>query len=128
MVEKGTGRDQEMDAAVSELAGADTVEFGGVGFAGTLLPATEAYRTLERLLGERPGEVRSRLSWLLTEGTPAGRAYAATLLCRVDPAAGRAAWSRLRDQAGEVTTFSGCVMSRVDLAGYADEQLAAPAD
>ena len=51
-------------------------------------------------------------------------AYAATLLDTVDPAAGRAAWERLRDDDGEFTTFSGCLMDRATLRTYATERLA----
>lgn len=118
-----TGRDDELEAAVRELAKADTLAFGGVGIAGTTLPVTEAYHTVERLLPDRPDEVRSRLSWLLAKGSPAGRVYAATLLSRFDPEAGRAAWSRLRAQSGEFTTFQGCVMGRAELGDYAGGQL-----
>ncbi|MCI4063567.1 hypothetical protein MRQ36_13630 [Micromonospora sp. R77] len=117
-------KDRELDAAVKELAKADTVAFGGVGIAGTLLPATEAYRHVERALDEHPAEARKKVDWLLKHGSPAGKAYAASLLDRVDAEAGRAAWSRLRDHDDEFTTFSGCVMGRATLGEYAAERLA----
>ncbi|MFG1949811.1 hypothetical protein [Micromonospora sp. NPDC048830] len=121
----GIGRkDRELGAAVRELAGADTLAFGGVGIASTLLPATEAYRYLERALDERPEAVREKVDWLLGHGSPAGKAYAATLLARVDAGAGRAAWQRLREDGGEFTTFSGCLMGRATLREYAAAQLA----
>ncbi|MEE3919149.1 hypothetical protein V2I01_14480 [Micromonospora sp. BRA006-A] len=66
--------------------------FGGVGLAGQILPATEAYRTLEQGLREHPEAARKRVDRLLRKGSPAGRAYAATLLEAVDPDAGRDAW------------------------------------
>lgn len=116
-------QDENLDAAVRELAGADTLAFGGVGIASTLLPATEAYRLVERLLPSHTEEVRTRLAWLLKHGSPAGRAYAATLLGRFDPAASRAAWTALRDDTSEFTTFTGCVMGRATLRGYATDQL-----
>ncbi len=117
-------RGRELDAAVRELAGADTLAFGGVGIASQILPATDAYRHVERALGEHPAEARKRVDWLLTHGSPAGKAYAAALLDTVDRAAGRAAWERLRDDEGEFTTFSGCVMGRATLRDYAAERLA----
>ncbi|MEU8295975.1 hypothetical protein AB0C04_01625 [Micromonospora sp. NPDC048909] len=119
----GGKRDRELAAAVEELARADTVAFGGVGFAGTLLPVTEAYQRVAAALAERPEEVREQVDRLLDRGTPAGRAYAATLLERVDPAAARAAWTALRDDPAEFTTFTGCVMDRATLREYAAQRL-----
>jgi hypothetical protein len=117
--------DRELDAAIKEMAKADTLAFGGVGIASTLLPVTEAYLQVEQALSERPDDVRRRLDWLLDHGSPAGRAYAATLLERIDPAAARAAWTALRADGSEFTTFSGCVMGRATLGQYASERLAA---
>ncbi|MEU5944100.1 hypothetical protein ABZ793_00880 [Micromonospora sp. NPDC047465] len=117
-------RDREVEAALDELRQADTVAFGGVGIAGTLLPVTEAYRRVEAALADDPEDVRGQLDRLLAEGTPAGRVYAATLLERLDPAAGRAAWTALRDDPAEFGTFTGCVMGRATLGGYASERLA----
>jgi hypothetical protein len=117
-------KDRELDAAIDELARADTLAFGGVGIAATLLPVTEAYFRVERALSDRPAETRRRLDWLLEHGSPAGRAYAATLLERIEPAAARAAWTALRADGSEFTTFSGCVTSRATLRQYASERLA----
>ncbi|MEH1164752.1 hypothetical protein V6V47_05130 [Micromonospora sp. CPCC 205539] len=115
--------ERELGAAVDELAAADTLAFGGVGFAGTLLPVTEAYHRVEAALDEHPEEVRRQLDRLLAEGSPAGRAYAASLLERADPDAARAAWASLRDDPTEFTTFVGCVMGRETLGGYATQRL-----
>ena len=117
-------KDKELDAAVKELAKADTLAFGGVGIASTLLPETEAYRYVERALDEHPDEARKKVDWLLKHGSPAGKAYAATLLDKVGRKAGRTAWERLRDDKSEFTTFSGCVMGRATLREYATERLA----
>lgn len=117
--------ERELDAAARELDRADTLAFGGVGLAGQILPATEAYRTLEQGLREHPEEARKRVDRLLRKGSPAGRAYAATLLEAVDPAAGRDAWAGLRGDDGEFTTFSGCLMGRATLGEYAADRLAA---
>ncbi|WP_320067264.1 hypothetical protein [Micromonospora sp. RTGN7] len=117
---------KELDAAVKELAKADTLAFGGVGIAGTVLPQTEAYREVERQLDAHPEQARRKVDWLLAHGSPAGRAYAATLLDRADPAAARAAWESLRGEAAEFVTFAGCVMGRTKLGVYAADQLAAP--
>lgn len=116
--------DRVLDAAIKELAGADTLAFGGVGIASTLLPVTEAYQQVERMLGERPDDVRRKLDWLLEHGSAAGKAYAATLLERTDPAAARAAWTALRSDKAQFATFSGCVMGRTTLGDYASERLA----
>jgi len=117
--------ERELGAAVDELVGADTLAFGGVGIAGTLLPVTEAYHRVEAALSDHPEEVRRQLDRVLADGTPAGRAYAATLLERVDPEAARAAWTSLRDDPSEFTTFVGCVMDRETLGTYASRRLAA---
>lgn len=116
--------ERELELAVSELGGADTLAFGGVGFAGQVLPATDAYRRAEQVLRDHPQDARKKMDRLLRKGSPAGKAYAATLLEAVDPAAGRAAWERLRHDDGEFTTFSGCVMGRATLREYAAERLA----
>lgn len=110
--------------AIEELARADTLAFGGVGFAGTLLPVTEAYGRVESALAEQTETVREHLDQLLTHGSPAGRAYAATLLERIDPPAAQAAWTAMRDDAGEFNTFSGCLMGRSSLGEYAASRLA----
>lgn len=120
-------KDRELDGAIRELAGADTLAFGGVGIASTLLPVTEAYQQVEQALAEQPDGMRRRLDWLLDHGSPAGRAYAATLLGRIDPEAARAAWTSMRTDEREFTTFSGCVMGRTTLREYATDRLDAPA-
>ncbi|MFF4877241.1 MULTISPECIES: hypothetical protein [unclassified Micromonospora] len=117
--------ERELDAAVDELVGADTLAFGGVGIAGTLLPVTEAYQRVGAALDDHPEEVRRQLDRLLAEGSPAGRAYAATLLERIDSSTARATWTSLRDDPTEFTTFVGCVMGRTTLGDYATQRLAA---
>lgn len=117
--------ERELGAAVDELVAADTLAFGGVGIAGATLPVTEAYHRVEAALDDHPEEVRRQLERVLADGTPAGRAYAATLLERIDPAAARAAWTSLRDDPSEFTTFVGCVMDRETLGHYASLRLAA---
>lgn len=118
----GRNKDREVEAAFDELRRAETVAFGGVGIAGTLLPVTEAYRRVEAALGDDPEDLRGQLDRLLAEGTPAGRVYAATLLESVDPTAGRAAWTALRDDPAEFGTFTGCVMGRTTLREYATDR------
>ncbi|MCM0675344.1 hypothetical protein NCC78_11690 [Micromonospora phytophila] len=118
----GKKRDRELEAAVEELRQADTVAFGGVGIAGTLLPVTEAYRRVRAALADHPDDVREQVDRLLDTGSPAGRVYAATLLEQLDPAAGRAAWAALRDDPAEFGTFTGCVMGRTTLREYAAER------
>jgi len=104
------------------LAEADVLAFGPVGFAGAVLPVTQAYYDLVEAV-ERDGEaLRPRLERLLATATPAGRLYAADLLYRLDPAAGRAAWRRLVGDRTEVQTFSGCVMGQTTVGQYAGGQ------
>ena len=117
--------ERELRAAVDTLVAAETLAFGGVGFAGEVLPVTEAYERVAAAVDDHPEEVRRQLDRVLTDGTPAGRAYAATLLERVDPAAARAAWTSLRDDPGEITTFVGCVLDQETLGAYASRRLAA---
>ncbi|MFG2038678.1 hypothetical protein [Dactylosporangium sp. NPDC048998] len=111
------------DDELRQLSDADTLAFGGVGIAGTLLPATKAYFAVEEGLREHGDELRPLLEALLDRATPAGRVYAAELLTHADAAAGRAAWRRLEGQSGEIKTFSGCIMSSTTVARYAEERL-----
>ena len=108
----------DLSAAVQELAKADGLAFGGVGLVGRILPPTQAYLDLTERLGD-PEPLRPQLDWLLAHGTPAGKAYAATLLEEIDPATGRDAWASLVKDRSEFTTFSGCIMGRTTLAEYA---------
>src|SRR5258705_2077467 len=85
------------------LADADTLAFGGVGIAGTLLPATKAYFAVEEGLRQHGAQLLPRLEALLDKATPAGRVYAAELLTHVSAEAGMAAWQRLEGQDDAVT-------------------------
>ncbi|GAA3280579.1 MULTISPECIES: hypothetical protein [Dactylosporangium] len=114
---------QAYDDELQLIADADTLAFGGVGIAGTLLPATKAYFAVEEGLRQHGGDLRPRLEKMLDKATPAGRVYAAELLTHADAAAGRAAWQKLSGQRGEVKTFTGCIMSSTTLERYAEERL-----
>ncbi|WBB55894.1 hypothetical protein [Verrucosispora sp. WMMD573] len=116
-------KESELARAVAELGHASTLAFGGVGIAGTLLPETEAYQRVAAALTDHPEEVRDLLDRLLTGGAAAGRVYAATLLERLDPAAGRAAWTALRGDEAELNTMTGCVMGSTTVGKYAAERL-----
>lgn len=116
-------RNDTIDEQLSEIAKADTLAFGGVGVAGTLLPATQAYFALEEALPVRKAELRPRLERLLDRATPAGRIYAAELLNHVEAEAGRAAWQRLAGQNAEVKTFTGCFMGKTTVGRYAADRL-----
>ncbi|GAA4463473.1 hypothetical protein [Phytohabitans houttuyneae] len=113
----------EIAAAVRELASAEVVAFNGVGLAARILPVTEAYRTIVAELPEGAEDLRPHLAWLLANGSPAGKAYAATLLATFDPEAARAAWGSLSHETAEFTTFHGCIMDRTTLGKYATGQL-----
>jgi hypothetical protein len=106
-----------------ELETADVVAFGGVGFAGEILPATRAYDAVTDQLSPA---LRPKLDRLLDRATPAGKVYAATLLSRLDPAAGQDAWQRLTGDHSAVNTFTGCVKGRTTLSEYALSQRHAP--
>jgi hypothetical protein len=108
------------DKQLKTLAEAETVAFGPIGFAAHTLPATEAF---DELSESADPALRPGLERLLDKATPAGKVYAAMLLGRLDPAAGRRAWQRLAGERDEFTTFSGCVGGRAILADYAANQL-----
>jgi hypothetical protein len=114
---------QAYDDELRLLADADTLAFGGVGIAGTLLPATKAYFAVEEALRQHGTALRPRLQTLLGRATPAGRVYAAELLTHADAAAGRSAWEQLRGQSGEIKTFNGCIMGSTTVGRYAEERL-----
>jgi hypothetical protein len=116
--------DAEPDAAeqLRRLAEAGSVAFGGVGIAATILPETAAYHALAALADRRGAELRPGLERLVATATPAGKVFAATLLARVDPVAGRGAWRRLAGDRSPVQTFSGCIMGQTTLAEYAANQ------
>jgi len=117
----GPRRPAEPGSDLERLAQAGTVAFGGVGIASTTLPETAAYLALGRRIDDAPAEaeLRPELERLVATATPAGKVYAADLLSRLDPAAGRRAWERLADDPAQVSTFTGCVMGRTTLAEYA---------
>jgi hypothetical protein len=117
-------KQSELGRAVAKLAHAGTVAFGGVGIAGSLLAETEAYQRVAAATADHPEEIRDLLDRLLTTGTPAGRVYAAILLERLDPAAGRAAWAALRGDCAELNTITGCIMGSTTVGEYAAERLA----
>jgi hypothetical protein len=108
------------EAQLKVLADAETVAFGPVGFAAKTLPVTQAY---EDLATARDPALRSELEKLLKKAKPAGKVYAAFLLGRLDPDAGREAWQRLVHDGAAVNTFSGCIAGRTTLAAYAAAQL-----
>ncbi|WP_103352024.1 hypothetical protein [Amycolatopsis sp. CA-128772] len=110
-----------MDAseAVTELLTARLLSFGGRGFAGAVDPGTAAYRHLAHL----GAQAIPLLERVVEEGTPAGRAYAATLLSELDEPAGRAAWERLADEPGQIRFFQGCVCEELTLGEYARRSL-----
>jgi hypothetical protein len=104
------------------VAGAGMVAFGGVGFAGTILPETTAFE----VLAAAGAAVRSGLEKLLASATPAGKVYAATALQCIDPDAGVAAWRRLAHDNSDVTIASGCLIDKRTVSQYASEQFSQP--
>jgi len=118
------GIDRKLREALRELAEADVLAFGPVGFAGTTLPVTRAYQRIAESLHTGDTDLVPHLDRLVAEGSPAGKVYAATLLAELDPTAAVAAWRALAADPAEFTTFSGCVMNRTSLAEYAAGNLA----
>lgn len=114
----------QLGELLRELAEADVVAFGGVGFAGEILPVTRAYDAVAEELTRHGAALRPHLDWLLEHATPAGKVYAAALLDRVDHAAGAAAWRRLAADPARVRTFIGCIMRETTLAEYAGSRQA----
>ncbi|MGC4808025.1 hypothetical protein [Micromonospora sp. DT233] len=112
---------RKLDGAVTELAEANALIFG-LSMLGAS-PQAEAYWEVERQLDAHPEQARRKVDRLLTHGSPAGRAYAATLLDRIDPAAGRAAWAAMRADPTELVTQTGCVRRRTTLGEYAAGEL-----
>jgi hypothetical protein len=110
----------ETDDRLKLLAKAETVAFGGVGIASQILPATQAYFDLAENLDP---QLRPKLERLLDKATPAGKVYAAALLSKLDPEAGRRAWQRLARERTPVSTFTGCIMGRTTLSEYASARL-----
>lgn len=109
--------------SLRDLSRADVVAFGPIAPDGMVLPVTRAYERLADLVTGGTVDVRPHLDRLLAEGSPAGRAYAATLLARLDPDAGRSIWRSLVADQAELTTFDGSLMRRTTLAAYAAAQL-----
>jgi hypothetical protein len=112
-----------VEEGLRRIAKADTVAFGGVGIAAAILPETEAYFALEEALPVHGAELRPQLERLLDHATPAGKVYAAELLTRIDPEAGKRAWARLAGDKREVQTFTGCIRGSTTLRDYAKERL-----
>ena len=110
---------RNLNAAFDTLKHAELVAFGGVGFAGQVLPVTEAYRQVRAARDP----VRPKIEKLLTDATPAGKVYAATLLEAIDPAVGRAAWQKLATQEDPFRIMRGCVGFQSTLAEYAANEL-----
>lgn len=108
------------DKPLKALEKASSLAFGGIGITGAVLPETQAY---EDLAVARDPALVPPLERLLDRATPAGKVYAALLLARLDPEAGRRAWQRLAGDPSEFSTFSGCVMGSSTLAEYAAAQL-----
>jgi hypothetical protein len=108
-----TGKETDVDdnEAVTELITARLLSFGGRGVTGAVDSSTVAYQHLGRL----GGHALPLLERVLEEGTPAGQAYAATLVRELDEQAGRAAWERLANESGHVQYYRGCVSSELSL-------------
>jgi hypothetical protein len=106
------------------LAKADTVAFGPVGIAATVLPETQAYDDLVEAGRGDPAGLVPHLEKLVREASPAGKIYAAEAIDRINPVAGRRAWEQLVGETGDFMTLNGCVGGRSTVAEYASGRLA----
>jgi len=91
------------------------LSFDGQGFMGNFDSSTVAYRHLHQL-GVHALPLLERV---LEKGTPAGRAYAVTLVGQLDEQAGRAAWEQLAGESGRIRYSLGCVGYELSLGEYA---------
>lgn len=103
------------DEAVTELLTARLLSFDSQGFVGNFDSSTVAYRHLHQL----GVQALPLLERVLEEGSPAGRAYAVTLVGQLDEQAGRRAWERLTDEPGRIRYSLGCVSYELSLGEYA---------
>jgi hypothetical protein len=108
--------DQQLEGFIQELQNADLVAFSEPGCEAGAGAVTYAFEVVKGNLSPR---LRPRLERLLDRATPAGRVYAATLLDRIDPQAGRDAWGRLADDHNPVDTCRGSDKARTTVAEYA---------
>ena len=95
------------NSAVSDLAAAKSLAFGGVGVAGLM---SEGERNLRAVL-ERP-DASQQLQAAITHATPAGKLYILVGLRRCD----RAAYQKIFDSLGrftdDVQVVRGCMVSK----------------
>lgn len=103
------------DEAVTELMTARLLSFNSQGFMGNFDSSTVAYQHMQQL-GVHALPLLERV---LEEGTPAGRAYAATLFRQLDEQAGRTTWKRLAGESGRIRYSLGCVGYELSLGEYA---------
>lgn len=107
------------DEAVTELMTARLLSFGSQSFVGNFDSSTVAYQHLQQL----GVHALPRLERVLEEGTPAGCAYAATLVGQLDEQAGRTVWERLAGEPGRIRFSLGCVGYELSLGEYARSSL-----
>jgi hypothetical protein len=98
------------------IKSAERFTVGGVGFAGSPSRQEMAFRHLLK----QP-EAISRCTKLLTEATPAGQVYALLGLRLLDQQAFKAALPRYKESDSEISSMSGCVVTRTTAAKLARE-------
>jgi hypothetical protein len=88
---------------------------------GAMARPSKLYQAFEQALQACP--TRPNLEWLLREATPAGRIYAAMLLVKLDPKAGRQALDQMRSDQTPLTVAAGCTTMKTTVGAAVDDIL-----
>jgi hypothetical protein len=100
-----------LPAYLETLLEATTFDDSAVGVAAV---KTATYQAFEQAI-EAGDRIRPEIEYVLQQGTPAGRLYAALLLLHFDRESGKQALEQLRSEEVMVTRFSGCSPSTMSM-------------
>src|SRR5262245_44549339 len=99
-------QDDKLRAAFELLLKADAVKDRAVGYAGI---TPEEYKAFEALWNAGKAAEAYALK-LVSDGTPAGRVYGAILLLKLDEAAARQAFPKLKEEKDTIEIWRGCII------------------
>lgn len=88
---------------------------------GAMARPSKLYQAFEQ--ARQAGPNRPNLERLLREATPAGRIYAAMLLVKLDPKAGRQALDQMRSDQTPLTVAAGCTIMKTTVGAAVDDIL-----
>jgi hypothetical protein len=88
---------------------------------GAMARPSKLYQAFEQ--AGQAGPTRPNLERLLREATPAGRIYAAMLLVKLDPKAGRQALDQMRSDQTPLTVAAGCTIMKTTVGAAVDDIL-----